>query len=241
MDTDVYNALIAAVIADPKNDLPRLVLADFLEENGDADRAEHIRLGCEIAAMQRAGVEDGLERLFARSHSIYRREWLGLAQEDRLAECVVRRGFVEEILCTTEWWWGGACVCGSRRVHPNGTTSDFFLPSCRACDGSGEIRPRGPTVVRQQPVASVMPPRGRFSVFDPDPVTLSFFSATAGTPVALHPEAHMSLGMPPPVFDCLPDILPRDGSFVVVRGTRRQFYEHLSVAMIQWAKEQDGH
>jgi uncharacterized protein (TIGR02996 family) len=33
----------------PEQDGPRLVLADFLEEQGDPDRAEFIRLGCQLA------------------------------------------------------------------------------------------------------------------------------------------------------------------------------------------------
>ncbi len=43
-------ALLSAVLANPADDLPRLVFADWLEENGtsdaDAARAEFIRLGC---------------------------------------------------------------------------------------------------------------------------------------------------------------------------------------------------
>lgn len=43
------DALLAAVLADPADDFPRLVFADWLEEHGDADRAEFIRLQCELA------------------------------------------------------------------------------------------------------------------------------------------------------------------------------------------------
>lgn len=42
-----HDALLAAVVADPDADLPRLVYADYLEEAGDeadAARAEFIRL-----------------------------------------------------------------------------------------------------------------------------------------------------------------------------------------------------
>lgn len=45
MDTEA--AFLAAMAADPDNNLPRLVFADWLEENGDPDRAEFIRLQCE--------------------------------------------------------------------------------------------------------------------------------------------------------------------------------------------------
>lgn len=42
-------ALIAAVIAAPDDDMPRLVYADFLEERGDADRATFVRVQCDHA------------------------------------------------------------------------------------------------------------------------------------------------------------------------------------------------
>jgi uncharacterized protein (TIGR02996 family) len=47
--SDTLEGLIAAVFASPDDDLPRLVLADYLEENGDADRAALIRVSCELA------------------------------------------------------------------------------------------------------------------------------------------------------------------------------------------------
>ena len=44
------DALLAAILADPDDDTPRLAYADWLGESGDADRAEFIRLQCAIAA-----------------------------------------------------------------------------------------------------------------------------------------------------------------------------------------------
>lgn len=41
--------LLAGVIADPDADAPRLVYADWLEEQGDLPRAEFIRTSCELA------------------------------------------------------------------------------------------------------------------------------------------------------------------------------------------------
>lgn len=42
------SALLAAVLANPADDLPRLVMADWLEENGQAERAAWIRIQCEL-------------------------------------------------------------------------------------------------------------------------------------------------------------------------------------------------
>jgi uncharacterized protein (TIGR02996 family) len=42
-------ALTAAIVAEPDEDTPRLVLADYLEENGQADRAVFVRAQVELA------------------------------------------------------------------------------------------------------------------------------------------------------------------------------------------------
>ncbi|MGL6074489.1 MAG: TIGR02996 domain-containing protein [Fimbriiglobus sp.] len=58
-----YGLLLAGVVAAPDDDLPRLVLADWLEERGeesDVARAEFIRLQCRIAERERtAPVPEG--------------------------------------------------------------------------------------------------------------------------------------------------------------------------------------
>lgn len=46
-----HTPFIAAIIADPDADLPRLIYADWLDENGQCDRAEFIRCQCELARM----------------------------------------------------------------------------------------------------------------------------------------------------------------------------------------------
>jgi uncharacterized protein (TIGR02996 family) len=43
------DALLAAVLADPDADLPRLVYADWLDEHGEPERAEFIRVQIELA------------------------------------------------------------------------------------------------------------------------------------------------------------------------------------------------
>ena len=44
-----HEAFLRVIFDEPDDDTPRLVYADFLEENGDPDRAAFIRYGCEIA------------------------------------------------------------------------------------------------------------------------------------------------------------------------------------------------
>jgi uncharacterized protein (TIGR02996 family) len=48
------DALMAGILADPDNDLPRLVYADWLEEHGDPERADFLRLQCRIAERHRS-------------------------------------------------------------------------------------------------------------------------------------------------------------------------------------------
>ena len=42
---------LRAIIEHPEDDTPRLIYADWLEENGDPDRAEFIRVQCELARL----------------------------------------------------------------------------------------------------------------------------------------------------------------------------------------------
>jgi uncharacterized protein (TIGR02996 family) len=51
------DALIAAILANPDEDTPRLMYADWLDEHGEAPRAEFIRVQCELAR-QRAAEAD---------------------------------------------------------------------------------------------------------------------------------------------------------------------------------------
>jgi uncharacterized protein (TIGR02996 family) len=77
------DAFLQEIIADPDNDGPRLVYADYLEEHGDSDRAEFIRV-CE--AMRRVPVfADDYWRLKARRNELrpsYPTDWLTATRYD---------------------------------------------------------------------------------------------------------------------------------------------------------------
>ena len=49
--SDEQRSFWAAIRAKPEDDLPRLVYADWLEEHGEADRAEFIRVQCALARL----------------------------------------------------------------------------------------------------------------------------------------------------------------------------------------------
>jgi uncharacterized protein (TIGR02996 family) len=61
-------ALLRAIAATPWDDLPRLVFADWLDENGEPDRAEYIRLEIEIERHLAAGQNPPAEHLARRRH-----------------------------------------------------------------------------------------------------------------------------------------------------------------------------
>ena len=57
LDTATDTAFLRTILADPDDDAPRLIYADWLDENGDSDRAEFIRLQVRLASY--AGTDPG--------------------------------------------------------------------------------------------------------------------------------------------------------------------------------------
>ena len=47
-------ALLRAVCAAPGDDAPRLVFADYLDEHGEPERAEFVRIQCELTRIESA-------------------------------------------------------------------------------------------------------------------------------------------------------------------------------------------
>ncbi len=55
LDDPTYRQLLMAVCERTEDDLPRLVMADWLDERGDVERAEFVRVQCEKAKAEEAG------------------------------------------------------------------------------------------------------------------------------------------------------------------------------------------
>src|SRR4051812_40622638 len=94
------DALFAAVIAEPRDDAPRLVLADWLEEHGEGDRARFIRLQYEIEQLPPVGAKASKakkeeEALLAKHEKDWAGEIAGLVDHYRF-----RRGFVDWVRVT---------------------------------------------------------------------------------------------------------------------------------------------
>src|SRR5262245_35635466 len=92
-------ALFQAILEDPEDTGLRLVYADWLEEHGDADRAEFIRVQGRLGGM--AEDDERWPGLEARQHALFNRRWrdwvapLESYIPNTLPE--FRRGFVEGI------------------------------------------------------------------------------------------------------------------------------------------------
>jgi uncharacterized protein (TIGR02996 family) len=70
------DALLHACLDNPDDDTPRLVYADWLQENGDPDRAEFIRLQLVSARHWYAGdIPDGVEAREAELRAAHEAEW----------------------------------------------------------------------------------------------------------------------------------------------------------------------
>ena len=91
------SAFLEAILADPDDDSPRLIYADWLDERGDADRAEFIRVQCALHRApaddpRRPAWHDRQRRLLAEHQA----EWLG-SLRGLFYLWAFRRGFLEEV------------------------------------------------------------------------------------------------------------------------------------------------
>src|SRR5262245_30857565 len=98
-------ALIRATVEDLYDDTPRLVYADWLDEHGDPNRAEFIRVQCELEPMRDRYEIDRAAELHSREDELLRKHekaWLGTMPggwDDwkKGAAAQFRRGFVDTV------------------------------------------------------------------------------------------------------------------------------------------------
>jgi uncharacterized protein (TIGR02996 family) len=90
--------LLQAVIAEPEDDVIRLVYADWLEEQGKQDRAEFIRGECELAHLPTTDRRH--QRLAKHTSALWHQhvqEWFGPLVLLTEARFEVDRGFVHTV------------------------------------------------------------------------------------------------------------------------------------------------
>ena len=87
------------ILEHPEDDAPRLVYADWLDEHGDADRAEFIRVGCERARLEEGSRWAALavreRQLLAAHGDAWKKEVAAWARPG----CWFERGFVAGVEC----------------------------------------------------------------------------------------------------------------------------------------------
>lgn len=126
-------AFLAAIRATPADDLPRLVLADWLDENGQPERAEFIRVQCALAkmggAIPNAGKVVWLERrgeLQGREQELWvsnGEDWCEEFYRTTGIELYKREGSSDR--------WSNAKfhpeLAGEGRIHPRGNGNVLFV------------------------------------------------------------------------------------------------------------------
>jgi uncharacterized protein (TIGR02996 family) len=104
--------LLQAILEDPQFDGVRLVYADWLEEHGESERAEFIRVQCELEPIRRRYEDERVGALRLRESDILRDHqdrWLGDLQT-RLGKrwygvhVIFRRGFPDTIALPVQWY-----------------------------------------------------------------------------------------------------------------------------------------
>jgi uncharacterized protein (TIGR02996 family) len=95
-ESRAYRTLLCNVLANPADDLARLVIADWLEEHGEADRAEFIRLQC-AGESNLNGVLGDLWENYILYHA-----WCDYLPAN--IKTAWSRGFVSHVSCTLAQW-----------------------------------------------------------------------------------------------------------------------------------------
>lgn len=175
-----YLALLEAVLANPADDLPRLVLADWLEEHGQTERAEFIRAQVQIAAWGCSFGQGGWNHLCGtdangywncnfriRADSILEEHWhdwsgrvgtyCGNFHNDGAVGVTFRRGFVAEIHAPLAVLVGGACECAEGWTFSGHDAIGLEIWGLRSlCPGTGHLNGILPRLVREHPVERVV-------------------------------------------------------------------------------------
>src|SRR5437762_759494 len=88
---------LSAICETPDDDAPRLVYADWLDDNGQPDRAEFVRLQCRLARMEEWA--DGRDELVRREQRLLKdneKKWRKVVGKFT-ARVEFRRGFFEGV------------------------------------------------------------------------------------------------------------------------------------------------
>lgn len=177
IDQPVYQDLLSAVLRDPNDDLPRLIMADWLDENSFSARAEFIRVQIELANRRnlmcnrcesiidkrgtgtlrcRGDVCSLRRREYESSKRFIVWEWLGGVGSPWprvFSNSDWERGFPAKVSMTLEQFIGGGDCrsCGPFAEWLGLTAIDF----CQSCSGKGTVPGLVDTIGSRWPIVSV--------------------------------------------------------------------------------------
>jgi uncharacterized protein (TIGR02996 family) len=126
MSGDLAGAFLSDIATNPEDDTPRLVYADWLDENGDPERAAFIRAQCRLERigrydLERYDLEGEVERLLAKNKEKWLAPLAGITTEVEFA-----RGFPDGITLSAEDFarkgeaaFAAAPTLRGLRVHPS--------------------------------------------------------------------------------------------------------------------------
>jgi uncharacterized protein (TIGR02996 family) len=207
--------LFRAIVEDPADDVPRLLLADVLEEAGEGERASFIRVQCELAKHEAAAATRGTDfppppmpegfLLRSKREALRRRERELLEQHHGILLPYIVGGQSYSI-----WPWGVRFSGGAEFHFRRGfvaavtlTCADWCGAECRHCNGSGSTRPMTMVGVSQIVTCSACHGTGRTGAHGPalvltapiEDVTLTDVSFPYPEPIAtfMDPPAHGGL------------------------------------------------
>jgi uncharacterized protein (TIGR02996 family) len=232
--------LLRAILADPADDGARLAYADWLEEEGQTERAEFVRVQCELARIDRE--EDAWHRPYVVNGERVTPEPWGTLRR--------REGELLESPCVPggktnrEWWFSpfdeaGEEVPGDfggswRRLFEWEFLRGFIESVTCSC---ADWLAHGPAVVASQPVTAV-----RLADREPGktanvPPSWGWFSRR--TPDS---ELNEPSDIPPSLFDLLPNTRAHDNWQWARRffPTRDAAHASLSAACVRWARAAAG-
>ncbi len=228
--TDMRESFLADIVEHPGDDAPRLIYADWLEDHGDPQRAEFIRVQVELEPLRSHGHGSNnpagaychvcfraaqLERREAELLDANAHDWLfelPPGMRPLLPDAIrdtFRRGFVSRVRCTLSQW------CGYDD-NQSGAGSVMRVPG------------HGPALVRRLPLE-------RVEISDRRP---QHYPGSYPSPWAWHwaedGEGHLlhhshPTALPKALWDCLPKEPAR---------TQQESLDHLSAGCLLWARSQ---
>lgn len=149
-------ALLRSIIEDPADDAPRLVMADWLDEQGDSRWASHIRWA--IANPQNHGVclcafqPAACDRCEILGESVKVIPWRAEFGETHYVE---HRGFVAEVRLPTAAFVGGPCEQCQGEGHLTPGNGPPHWIDCPVCTGTGRTAGIAAELFRAHPVTEV--------------------------------------------------------------------------------------